>query len=184
MTSPNKFILVMFLIFTTWILPHVISTRVLQPLSSNTHEKWMAQFGKSYKDAQEKEKRFQIFKNNVEFIEYFNAAGDKPFNLSINHFADLTSEEFKASLNGKKKLHNEKETSSFRYHNVTSVPDSMDWRKRGAVTPIKDQGTCGMCNTPNMPLLIKNNNHIIVSRDTHDHYDIGHQIFHGQIAVK
>ncbi|CAL5212871.1 unnamed protein product [Lathyrus oleraceus] len=145
MTSPNKFILVMFLIFTTWILPHVISTRVLQPLSSNTHEKWMAQFGKSYKDAQEKEKRFQIFKNNVEFIEYFNAAGDKPFNLSINHFADLTSEEFKASLNGKKKLHNEKETSSFRYHNVTSVPDSMDWRKRGAVTPIKDQGTCGSC---------------------------------------
>ncbi|XP_058735267.1 zingipain-1-like [Vicia villosa] len=145
MTSPNKFILAMFLIFTTWILPHVISTRVLQPLSSTTHEKWMTQFGKSYKDDEEKEKRFQIFKNNVEFIEYFNAAGDKPFNLSINHFADLTSEEFKASLNGKKKLHYENETSSFRYHNVTSVPDSMDWRKRGAVTPIKDQGTCGSC---------------------------------------
>jgi len=114
----------------------------------------MTQFGKSYKDAAEKEKRFQIFKNNVEFIELFNAVGDKPFNLSINHFADLTNEEFKASLNGKKKLYNEfgtlNETTSFKYHNVTSVPASMDWRKRGAVTPIKNQGSCGTCNKPNI----------------------------------
>lgn len=109
----------------------------------------MSQFGKSYKDAAEKEKRFQIFKKNVEFIESFNAAaGDKPFNLSINHFADLTNEEFKASFSGKKKLlRHELETvtiteTSFRYHNVTSVLATMDWRKRGAVTPIKDQGTC------------------------------------------
>ncbi|KAJ1382843.1 Peptidase C1A, papain C-terminal [Sesbania bispinosa] len=63
----------------------------------------MSQYGKVYKDAYEKEKRFQIFKKNVEFIESFNAARDQPFNLSINQFADLESEEFKASLNGQKK---------------------------------------------------------------------------------
>nr|XP_027191397.1 senescence-specific cysteine protease SAG39-like isoform X2 [Cicer arietinum] len=136
MSFLNHFIIAMFIIFTTWIIPHVISTRVLEPCSSNKHEKWMAQFGKSYKDDAEKEKRYQIFKNNVEFIELFNAAGDKPFNLGINHFADLSNEEFKASLNGKKKLHNigignVKETS-FRYHNVTSLPAAMDWRKRGS----------------------------------------------------
>ncbi|AES89820.1 putative actinidain [Medicago truncatula] len=149
MTSPNNFIIPMFLIFTTWMLPYVMSSRVLEPYLSNKHEKWMTQFGKSYKDAAEKEKRFQIFKNNVEFIELFNAVGNKPFNLSINHFADLTNEEFKASLNGNKKLHDKfdilNETTSFRYHNVTSVPASMDWRKRGAVTPIKNQGSCGSC---------------------------------------
>uniref|UniRef100_A0A0R0H4M2 Peptidase C1A papain C-terminal domain-containing protein n=1 Tax=Glycine max TaxID=3847 RepID=A0A0R0H4M2_SOYBN len=44
------------------------------------------------------EKRFQIFKNNVQFIESFNVAGDKPFNIRINQFPDLHDEEFKALL--------------------------------------------------------------------------------------
>nr|KYP67744.1 Vignain [Cajanus cajan] len=101
----------------------------------------MAQYGKVYKDAAEKDKRFQIFKNNVHFIESFNEAGDKPFNLSINKFADLHNEEYKAL-----KVEIATETS-FRYDSVsvTDIPATMDWSKRGAVTPIKDQGTCLSC---------------------------------------
>ncbi|MED6184659.1 hypothetical protein PIB30_049604 [Stylosanthes scabra] len=118
------------------------------PCTKETHEKWMEQYGKVYKNAEEKERRFQIFKNNVEFIESFNSAGDKSFKLSVNRFADLTVEEFKASLNGLKKSSHwaagaataELETASFRYENVTDIPETMDWRERDAVTPIKDQG--------------------------------------------
>jgi len=105
----------------------------------------MTQYGKVYKDDAEKEKRLQIFKNNVQFIESFNAAGDKPFNLSINKFADLHNEEFKALLtNAQRKegrVWSAAETS-FKYDSVTKIPATMNWRKRGAVTPIKDQGTC------------------------------------------
>ncbi|KAG5119214.1 hypothetical protein JHK82_033634 [Glycine max] len=94
----------------------------LEACTSERHEKWMAQYGKVYEDAAEMEKRFQIFKNNVQFIESFNVAGDKPFNIRINQFPDLHDEEFKALLiNGQRKVSGVEtatEETSFRYGSV------------------------------------------------------------------
>ncbi|XP_058092328.1 senescence-specific cysteine protease SAG39-like [Magnolia sinica] len=120
--------------------------RTLQEASmSNKHKQWMAQYGRTYKDAAEKELRFKIFKDNVEFIESFNNAGDRSYKLSVNEFADQTNEEFKSTHNGFKPTQTRaSRAASFMYENVT-VPASMDWRKKGAVTPIKDQGQCGCC---------------------------------------
>ncbi|KAK9150496.1 hypothetical protein Syun_008805 [Stephania yunnanensis] len=107
------------------------------------HEQWMVQFGRGYTDAAEKEKHFNVFKENVKRIEEFNKAGNQLYILSVNEFADLTNEEFVASRNGYKGLCLEtKAPSSFKYENVTAVPSTMDWRKKGAVTPVKDQGQC------------------------------------------
>jgi hypothetical protein len=67
---------------------------------SARHEQWMATYGKVYADAAEKERRFEIFKDNVEYIESFNTAGNTPYKLSVNKFADLTNEELKVARNG------------------------------------------------------------------------------------
>ncbi|KAJ6333423.1 hypothetical protein OIU77_009319 [Salix suchowensis] len=69
------------------------------------------------------------------------------YEVSINEFADLTNEEFQAARNGYRTSSrlSSSGTNSFRYENVTAVPSSMDWRKKGAVTPIKNQGQCGCC---------------------------------------
>ncbi|KAL3534314.1 hypothetical protein ACH5RR_002775 [Cinchona calisaya] len=107
------------------------------------HEKWMAQYGRVYKNEAEKANRYKIFKENVEFIDSFNKAGTKSYNLGINQFADLTNEEFRAARNGYKPK--ECIGTLFRYENVSAVPSTMDWRKKGAVTGIKDQGQCGCC---------------------------------------
>ncbi|PIA37395.1 hypothetical protein AQUCO_03000173v1, partial [Aquilegia coerulea] len=112
------------------------------------HEQWMVQYGRVYNDAAEKETRLEIFKENVKRIEALNRAGNRTYTLSVNAFADQTNDEFKAARNGYKGLcspANPTDASSFRYENVTAVPSSMDWRKKGAVTPVKDQGQCGSC---------------------------------------
>ncbi|KAI9120088.1 hypothetical protein K1719_009057 [Acacia pycnantha] len=124
------------------------SARILQEASmQERHEKWMIQYGRVYKDPQEEEKRFNVFKQNVEYIEGFNTDGNRPYKLGINQFADLTNEEFTASRNRFKgyMLSSITRTPSFKYENVTDVPSSVDWREQGAVTPVKNQGGCGCC---------------------------------------
>lgn len=115
------------------------------------HEKWMARHGRVYKDEIEKEHRFKTFKQNVEFIESFNQNGTRRYKLAVNKYADLTTEEFTASFTGLDTSLSQQEstatmtTTSFKYDSVTEVPPIMDWRKRGSVTGIKDQGGCGCC---------------------------------------
>ncbi|CAK8577145.1 unnamed protein product [Lathyrus sativus] len=109
------------------------------------HQEWMSQYGKVYKDTQEMEKRLKIFTENVNYIEASNNA--KSYKLGINEFADLTNEEFTISRN-KFKGHmcsSITRTASFKYENVSVISSSVDWRKKGAVTPVKNQGQCGCC---------------------------------------
>ncbi|KAI7986147.1 Senescence-specific cysteine protease SAG12 [Camellia lanceoleosa] len=151
LTLERKFILSTLLVLGLW-ASEAMSRTLYEASMSERHEQWMADHGRVYKDNTEKEMRFKIFNDNVQFIESFNSAGNRPYKLSINQFADLTNDEFQASHNGYKipshpRLSN---ATPFRYENVTAVPTSMDWRKKGAVTPIKDQGQCatdGTCNT-------------------------------------
>ncbi|KAM4093524.1 hypothetical protein ACB094_06G123900 [Castanea mollissima] len=117
------------------------TARTLQDESMRErHGQWMAHYGRVYEDNYEKENRFKIFEENVARIESSNSDANKSYKLSVNQFADLTNEEFKASRNRFKGHECSTETSSFKYENVTALPSSMDWRKKKAVTPIKDQG--------------------------------------------
>jgi KDEL-tailed cysteine endopeptidase len=109
------------------------------------HEDWMAKYGRVYKDAAEKAQRFEIFKTNAQFIQSFNAGGRK-FWLSINQFADISNDEFRATKTNKGFIPNKmKVATRFRYENMSldALPATVDWRTKGAVTPVKDQGQCG-----------------------------------------
>uniref|UniRef100_A0ACD5YB45 Uncharacterized protein n=1 Tax=Avena sativa TaxID=4498 RepID=A0ACD5YB45_AVESA len=113
------------------------------------HEQWMAKYGRTYSDVSEKARRLEVFKANVAFIESVNAGNDK-FWLEANQFADITNEEFRAAHIGYKlpvSGSKGRKMTGFRYANVSldALPTSVDWRTKGAVTPIKDQGQCGCC---------------------------------------
>ncbi|KAL9297798.1 hypothetical protein ACSQ67_023694 [Phaseolus vulgaris] len=148
MVAKNQFYHIsLALLFCIGFLAFQVSCRTLQDASMHErHEQWMTRYSRVYKDPEEKEKRFRIFKENVNYIEAFNNAANKAYNLAINQFADLTNEEFIAPRNRFKGhvCSSITRTTTFKYENVSAVPSTVDWRLKGAVTPVKDQGQCGV----------------------------------------
>jgi len=91
--------------------------------------------------------RYQVFKQNMDFIAAHN---DKKlsYSLAMNHFGDYTHEEFQTFILGTKPsiqanlLGN---SGTLKATGNSNVPDAFDWREKGAVTPVKNQGHCGSC---------------------------------------
>ncbi|XP_058196808.1 zingipain-2-like [Rhododendron vialii] len=112
------------------------------------HHDWMSHHVRIYRDEQETGVRFEIFKDNMNRIDAFNSGVEKGYKLSVNQFANLTNEEFQASQTGYKRQSPSKVISgskqtAFLYANATVESSTMDWREKGAVTNVKNQGTCG-----------------------------------------
>ena len=70
------------------------------------------------------------------FIEQHNAEADQgmhTFTVGVNHFTDLTVQEFAALMNGFNKTKNlfaGKPKKVFAADNGADVPDSVDWRTK------------------------------------------------------
>ncbi|KAL4282673.1 hypothetical protein GQ457_16G014890 [Hibiscus cannabinus] len=111
------------------------------------YEQWLVHHGKAYNGLGEKQKRFEIFKDNLRFIDEHNSDDTHSFKLGLNRFADVTNEEYRSTYLGVKKPNRKVSKRSDRYAPRVgeSLPDSVDWRKNGAVAPVKDQGSCGSC---------------------------------------
>ncbi|XP_011029381.1 PREDICTED: cysteine proteinase RD21a [Populus euphratica] len=111
------------------------------------YEEWLVKHGKNYNALGEKEKRFEIFKDNLMFIDQHNSE-NRTYKVGLNRFADLTNEEYRSMYLGTRTGHKKRlPKTSDRYAPRVgdSLPDSVDWRKEGAVAEVKDQGGCGSC---------------------------------------
>ncbi|KAH9308344.1 hypothetical protein KI387_036255, partial [Taxus chinensis] len=117
------------------------------------YEKWAVYHGRTRDIIDNKhDRRFHAFKENVKHVDMVNKK-NLSYKLRLNRFADLSNDEFKVMhLATKMKRHSNSNSSitrsppsSFMYQSATHLPPSIDWRRKGAVTPVKDQGKCGSC---------------------------------------
>ncbi|XP_028749525.1 procathepsin L-like [Peromyscus leucopus] len=114
-------------------------------LDAEWHE-WKTRHGKTYSMNEEGQKR-AVWENNRKMIELHNedyAKGKHGFSLEMNAFGDLTNIEFKELMTGFQGQET-KEMKVFQEPLLGDVPKSVDWRKHGYVTPVKEQGSCGAC---------------------------------------
>eukprot|EP00049_Salpingoeca_infusionum_P000254 m.38423 g.38423 ORF g.38423 m.38423 type:complete len:376 (+) comp10200_c1_seq1:35-1162(+) len=120
-------------------------------LDNYNFEMFKAEFGKTYATASEHEYRRSVFETNLALIRNHNRDGSKAWKQGVNHMTDWTVEEFRTMLGYDKSMGAmfHKPTSSDYQSGVdlSALPKNVDWREKGIVTAVKDQGQCGSCWT-------------------------------------
>jgi cathepsin L len=109
---------------------------------------WKSSFNKQYSNVEESVRR-AAWEDNLKIVQQHNLEADlgvHTFWLGMNAYADLTNAEFNRVMNGFNATRQARPNRrTFTVDPSLALPDTVDWRTKGYVTPIKDQKQCGSC---------------------------------------
>jgi cathepsin L len=119
-------------------------------LTEKDYQSFFSTFVKKYSKSYTHDEffpRYEVFKHNYNKIRHHNM-GNNTYSMAINEFADMTFDEFHSKMTGYKRIdrsHLRSKNGPHQKVKATAMAASLDWRQKGAVTAVKNQGQCGSC---------------------------------------
>ncbi|KAL7082761.1 hypothetical protein ACP275_14G121800 [Erythranthe tilingii] len=102
-------------------------------------------FGKAYATQEEHDYRFSVFEANLRRAVRHQKIDPSAVH-GVTQFSDLTPREFRQQFLGvNRRLRLPSDAQKAPILPTNDLPTDFDWRDHGAVTEVKNQGTCGSC---------------------------------------
>lgn len=111
-----------------------------------TFDNWLNEFKLQYQSENHITEMMEKWIDNDNYIKEINSQ-NLPFKLGHNQFSGMNRTEFVETIKENSEFGKRVSKLNYKYIPEDNLPDHVDWVKAGAVTPVKDQGTCGSCWT-------------------------------------